>query len=345
MEKYKILNDLIGFNTIEDNQNNEIINYIEDFLKKYNFTSEYKSKCLVMSIGKDQRLGFLGHTDTVEYIDGWNTDPFKLTKIDNKLYGLGVCDMKGGIAAILDAVSKTDFSKLKYGMKLYFTYDEEIGFGGVNELINNKCKFPELMIFGEPSYNEIQVGNKGLLEYDLNFIGKKAHSSNPDKGISANINAVNFLSELTEFYEENIKPDKEENFEIPYTTMNVGIIKGGSAMNSIPASCYVKMDFRIAKVIHIEQIKLKVNELAKKYKCKADIFDCIEPFIDTSYIKENIKTANFLTEANIIKTKSRMILGAGPVTPHEINEYITEESYNKLVEQYKQIIESQCNYI
>ena len=342
MEKYKILKDLISFNTIKDNQNSEIINYIEELLKKYNFTTEYKSKCLVMSIGKDQRLGFLGHTDTVEYIDGWNTDPFKLTKIDNKLYGLGVCDMKGGIAAMLEAVSKIDFSKLKYGMKLYFTYDEEIGFGGVNELVNNKCKFPELMFFGEPTHNEVLVGSKGLLEYHIDFIGKKAHSSNPEKGISANLNAVKFLSELTQFYEKNIKPDKEEKFEIPYTTMNIGIINGGSALNSIPAFCNVKMDFRIANVKHIEQIKSKVDELAKKYNCKANIFDCIEPFIDKAYGNQNIKTANFLTEANVIKTKSRVILGVGPVTPHEINEHITEESYNKLVEQYKQIIEKEC---
>ena len=52
-------------------------------------------------------------------------DPFELKLKDNYLYGLGACDMKGGIAAMLDAVSNIDFSKLKYGMKLYFTFDEE----------------------------------------------------------------------------------------------------------------------------------------------------------------------------------------------------------------------------
>lgn len=342
MEKYKILNDLINFNTIKDKENIHIMNYIENLLKKHNFVTEYKSKCLVMSIGREQKVGFLGHTDTVEYIEGWNTDPFKLTIINKKLYGLGVSDMKGGIAAMLDAVTKIDFNKLKYRVKLYFTYDEEIGFGGVNELVNNNCKFPELMIFGEPTYNEILVGSKGLLEYDIYFTGKKVHSSNPEKGISANINAVRFLSKLIDFYEKNIKSYKEENFEIPYTTMNIGIINGGSAMNSIPANCNVKMDFRIANEAHIEKIKLKVNELAEKYKCKANVFECLKPFIDKTYIKENIKTANFLTEASMISTKSRVILGAGPVTAHEINEYITEESYNKLVEQYKDIIEKEC---
>ena len=343
MKKYEVLSKLIKFNTIKDKENNKILNYLESYLKDMNFKTEYKGKCLIMSIGEKQKIGFLGHTDTVEYIEGWNTNPFELTKIDNKLYGLGVCDMKGGIAAILDAVSKIDFSILKYGMKLYFTYDEEIGFSGINELVNKNVKFPELMIFGEPTNNEILVGSKGLLEYHIDFIGKKAHSSNPEKGISANLNAVKFISELNEFYEKEIKIFKEDKYEIPYTTMNVGIINGGSAMNSIPASCNVKIDFRIANEKHIELIKSKVNELSEKYICKVNIFDCILPFIDKKYMNEKIKTANFITEASMIKGSNRIILGPGPITAHEINEYITEESYKNLVDQYKKIILETCS--
>lgn len=257
--------------------------------------------------------------------------------------GLGVCDMKGGIAAILDAVSQIDFSNLEYGIKLYFTYDEEIGFAGIKELVNIEKQFPQLMIFGEPTNNEILVGNKGILEYHLSFFGKKAHSSNPEKGISANMNAIKFLYDLTKFYEEDIKPFKEESYEIPYTTMNIGIINGGSAVNSIPAYCETKLDFRIANKKHIEMIKIKVEQLAVKYKCKANIFECIEPFLDKTYIKENQKTANFLTEANLIDGTSRIILGLGPVTAHEIDEHITIESYNTLVEQYKNIIIKECS--
>lgn len=343
MQEYKILKDLIKFNTIKDKENSNIINYLEEFLSNLNFETEYKDKCLIMSIGKEQKIGFLGHTDTVEYIDGWNSNPLELTKINNKLYGLGVCDMKGGIAAMLDAISQIDFAKLKYGMKLYFTYDEEIGFSGINEIVNMEYKFPELMIFGEPSNNAILVGSKGLLEYDINFTGKKVHSSTPEKGISANINAVRFLSELTDFYEENIKSFKEESYEVPYTTMNIGIINGGSAVNSIPANCNVKLDFRIANEEHIELLKEKIQQLSLKYKCEPKIFDCISPFIDKTYIKENQKTANFLTEASLVKGSSRVILGTGPVTAHEINEYITEESYNMLVKQYKNIIKETCS--
>jgi len=146
MEEYKILKDLVGFNTIKNEGNKKIINYIEILLKNLGFKTEHKGKYLIMSIGDNYKIGFLGHTDTVEYIDGWNTNPFEVTKIENKLYGLGTCDMKGGIAAILDAVSKVEFTKLKYGMKLYFTYDEEIGFGGIYDILKKDEKFPDVMI-------------------------------------------------------------------------------------------------------------------------------------------------------------------------------------------------------
>ena len=342
MKEYKILKDLVGFNTIKDEENKEIINYIEILLKNLGFKTEYKGKNLIMSIGDDYKIGFLGHTDTVEYIDGWNTNPFELTKIDNKLYGLGTCDMKGGIAAVLDAVSKIDFTKLKYGMKLYFTYDEEIGFGGVYDIAKSKEVFPEYMIFGEPTNNEMLVGSKGILECEFDFLGVKVHSSNPEKGISANMNAVKFLIELDEFYQKEIKGFKENSYEVPYTTMNVGIINGGSAKNSVPANCNVVMDFRIVKKEHIDKIKEKIEELSNKYSYKNNIIECVEPFLNKISLLKEIKTANFITEASIVDSKNKMILGPGPVTAHKVNEYITKESYEKTVKQYMEIIEKVC---
>ena len=341
MEKYKILKDLVSFNTIKDNQNKEIIEYIEKYLKKLGFKTEYKTKNLVMSVGKKAKLGFLGHTDTVEYIEEFK-NPFELTLKDGYLYGLGACDMKGGIAAMLDAVAKVDFSKLKSGVKLYFTYDEEIGFGGIYELVKNNEKFPKYMIFGEPTNNEILTGHKGIIEYEIYFYGIKAHSSNPAKGISANLNAVKFLNELDEFYKKEIKIDEEKEYEVPYTTMNVGTIHGGSAKNSVPAYCEISIDFRIANKMHIEKITDKVEELSKKYKANNKIMELIEPFIDHIDFREDVKTANFMTEASLIPNVKRMILGVGPVTAHEVNEHISVKSYDKLVNQYEELIYKIC---
>lgn len=342
MEKYQILKDLIKFNTIHDKENKEIIDYLEDVLRRKGLKTEYKGKYLIMTTEKDAALGFLGHTDTVEYIDGWDTNPLELTKKQDCLYGLGTCDMKGGIAAMIDAIIQTDLSMLKRGIKLYFTYDEEIGFGGAYDIVKSGEKFPETMIFGEPTDNEILVGSKGLLEIELSFNGIKAHSSNPEKGKSANINAIKFLYELDAFYNDKIKKESNENYEIPYTTMNVGLINGGSAKNSVPAKCEVTIDFRPIKSEHIKLIKEKITELSEKYDCTFNIFEEVEPFCNETEFSAEIKTANFITEASLIKDVKRIILGPGPVTPHEINEHITKKSYEKLVEQYKDIIKRIC---
>lgn len=147
MQEFKILENLIKFNTIKDKENKEIIDYIEKILLEKGLKTEYKGKYLIMLTDKEAKLGFLGHTDTVEYIDGWATNPFELTKKEDKLYGLGIADMKGGIAAMLDAIIETELSTLKYGIKLYFTYDEEIGFSGIYDIVKTNEKFPETMIF------------------------------------------------------------------------------------------------------------------------------------------------------------------------------------------------------
>ena len=342
MEDFKILKDLIKFNTVQDKENEEIINYIEKVLLEKGLKTEYKGKYLIMSTGESVKLGFLGHTDTVEYIDGWDTNPFELSKKGNELYGLGTADMKGGIAAMMDAIVEIDLSTLKHGIKLYFTYDEERNFGGIYDIVKTNEKFPKLMIFGEPTDNEILVGSKGLLEIDISFNGIKAHSSNPEKGKSANMNAVKFIYELNEFYNKNIKKDLNENYEVPYTTMNVGLMKGGSAKNSVPANCEISIDFRIIKNEHIILIKEKLKELSNKYDCIISIIEEIQPFLNEVEFTNEMKTANFLTEASKVENSTRIILGAGPVTAHEINEHITEESYKQLVQQYKDIIKKVC---
>lgn len=101
MEVIKILKKLVSYNTVEDLQNNEIVQWIEEYLTGYGFKckkvidKETKKVNLVANIGKNPILAFSGHLDTVSATEGWNTDPFKL-KVDGSFaYGLGVCDMKG----------------------------------------------------------------------------------------------------------------------------------------------------------------------------------------------------------------------------------------------------------
>ena len=342
MNEIDILKALVKCNTVEDSENQKMLTYIEDYLNLLGFSIEKKEKYLIMSIGKQPILGFIGHSDTVNYIDGWLTNPFDVIAKDDDIYGLGVCDMKGGIAAFLQALSEIDLNILKRGIKVYITYDEEIAFSGIKEILKSQEQFPEYIIVGEPTDNQMITGCKGLLAVRIKTKGKKVHSSTPDKGESANLKMIKLLNELQNFYEEEIKVERNDNYEVDYTTMNIGLINGGNSINSVSDKCESFIDFRIAKEEHIEKIKKKINELCEEYK--ADIYYEIEiqPFFNKIEFLQNEKTANFMTEASWVNGK-RIILGPGPVTAHEINEHITKKSLNLLVEQYKELIEKICN--
>jgi len=347
MKVEDILEKLVGFNTIKDKENKEIINFIESFLLEYDFKTIIKDKYLIMesNFGEDNNgIGFIGHTDTVPFSDDWKYDPFKLTKINDKLFGLGVCDMKGGIAAMLDAVKQIDFSKLKFGLKVYFTYDEEIGFNGIKDVLTfekeNGNNFPKTLIIGEPTNNEILLGSKGLLEYEVEFSGIKVHSSIPDKGKNAIFDAVSFIGELKEFYEKEIRTEEDNVFIVPYSTFNVGIIKGGREINSVADKCRICFDFRTINKNEEKIIKF-TDELIKKYNAKKKLLNNIPAFLNKSVFVDDIKTCSFITEASFVKGE-RIILGPGPVNPHEKNEYINITSLNKCVEQYLEIISKVC---
>ena len=342
MSEIDLLKALVKYNTVEDKENQKILVYIEEYLKPLGFTIQKKEKYLIMSIGKEPNLGFIGHSDTVNYIDGWLTNPYDVTVKNDNIYGLGVCDMKGGIAAFLQALAEIDLNTLKRGIKVYITYDEEIAFSGIKDILKSHEEFPEYIIVGEPTDNQIITGCKGLLAVRIKTKGKKVHSSTPDKGESANLKMIKLLNELQNFYEKEIKVEKNDNYEVNYTTMNIGLINGGNSINSVSDKCESFIDFRIAKEEHIETIKQKINELSDKYK--ADVYYEIEiqPFFNKIDFLEDEKTANFMTEASWVKGK-RMILGPGPVTAHEINEHITKKSLRLLVEQYKELIEKICN--
>jgi acetylornithine deacetylase len=128
----EILKDLVEINTIKDKCNKEIMDYIENFVTPLGFEVDRRKnpdtgkEVLVATFGDNPTLGFLGHTDTVDITEGWTYDPLTLTEEDGKLYGLGTCDMKGGIAAALYAASIAPLDEIKAagkGIRMYWTYD------------------------------------------------------------------------------------------------------------------------------------------------------------------------------------------------------------------------------
>jgi acetylornithine deacetylase len=354
----EILKDLVAINTIKDKCNKEIMDYIENFLKPYDFTIDRRKnpdngkEVLVGQFGHTPAMGFLGHTDTVDITEGWTYDPFTLTEEDGKLYGLGACDMKGGIAAALWAIANAPLDEIKAagkGLRVYWTYDEEIMFGGIYDLVNSGEEFPPHMLIAEPTDNMPEIGSKGILEYIFTFNGVTTHSSQPVEGGSSNKNAVKFLNKMMAL-EDELRSEKYDLFSVPRSTMNIGIIEGGTSINKVPAKTTIYLDFRICdSAEQYQRIRDYTDEAIKEFDASYIIINDVPSFINNgpkvSWYEEisgkKAETGNGITEASFFGGDS-LIIGPGPNTAHQFNEYITEESLNKSADIYLAAIKREC---
>jgi len=355
MRAQDILKDLVAINTIEDKDNRAFMDYLESFFKPLGFsvqrlTNEKNgAQVLIAQYGEAPAIGFLGHSDTVDITDGWVTDPHVLTEKDGMLYGLGSCDMKGGLAAAMAAIADTDFSALKRGIAFYCTYDEELMFGGIEDLMAAGLPMAEHIVVAEPTEDSPLSGSKGLLEYVLDFTGITTHSSTPIDGKNSNKNAVRFLNKMLDF-ELSLRAEQDPFYSVPYTTMNVGLIRGGQAMNKVADHTQVYMDFRINdSPAQYERIRAFVDEaiagLDGSYEIINDIpsFRCRSPLLQEYEALTGKKTEAFpgITEASWLKGDC-LILGPGPGTAHQANEHVSVASLEKITEIYGKMIRRLC---
>jgi acetylornithine deacetylase len=354
VNKYEILEKLVSINTIKDLGNSEIVEYIAEILTGKGFKVELiggknNKKCLIAKSKKECEIAFLGHSDTVSYSDGWITNPFELVQKDSKLFGLGVCDMKGGIAAFLEAINNISIEKLSKGVMVMITFDEEIGFEGV-KLIKDRKDIPKTIIVGEPTNNEVIISSKGCMEFEVTFKGKTVHSSSMVLGDNAILKCMRFIDELT-ILANSLKNDTNEKFSTQYTTNNISIIEGGDCINKVPDKCKLLFDFRTVYESHNEIILTEVENLVTKYNAHSKLITNIKPFNCSNKNKlkiiENIlnaKTvgANFVTDGNFFEKRDIFIIGPGPLTAHQENEYIEVASFEKTIVTYQKIIEQFC---
>ena len=141
------------------------------------------------TLGK--RLHFNGHLDTVPVVEGWDTDPFTPIVKDGRLYGLGSCDMKAGIACILDMLRAVADSGAEFRGELSFSgvIDEEAMGDGAKALLKTKHGKVDAVVLAEPYPGDeskpIPLGIVGKILYDIHIHGEAAHGFRPEDGVNA----------------------------------------------------------------------------------------------------------------------------------------------------------------
>jgi acetylornithine deacetylase len=253
-----MLKRLVAFDTTSRNSNLELIQYIRDYLADFGVEStlvpnaEGTKANLFATIGPDREGGIVlsGHTDVVP-VDGqpWTTDPWTLTeKDDGNLYARGTCDMKGFVAACLANVPAFQRARLKVPMHFAFSYDEEIGCLGapaLAERLVGAVPRPQAVIVGEPTMMGVvnaQNAGGGII---ATFTGFEAHSSMTHLGVSAIHFAGDFIHWLNELQVELAARKRSDIDTVPgHTTINVGVINGGTAGNILARECTLNWGYR-----------------------------------------------------------------------------------------------------
>jgi acetylornithine deacetylase len=365
----EILADLVRIDSVSSRSNVEIVEYLERRCEALSLITRrlpYKDELGIEKINlialtsnvSEVELALVGHTDTVPYDPNWS-EATNLTERDGKLFGRGSCDTKGFIAAALTALETIKPNK---PLAFIFTADEEIGLRGAKQLAQAKPLRVRYSIVGEPtSLKPIRAG-KGYSLAEVIVKGREAHSAYPALGASAVFRAARLISRL-ESIANQLKEDQHPAFDPPYTTLNIGLIHGGSAKNVLAGECRFTLEWRpIPTQPSDHLLNLFRAAIAEEIKADPD-FQCevdanrqdtgFETAPDSPLIKllekasgNNSGTVAFGTEATqmMLLGSESVVIGPGDIREaHRTGEFVPVDDLERCAEILRQSIQQLCS--
>ncbi|MDA1045013.1 MAG: M20 family metallopeptidase, partial [Verrucomicrobia bacterium] len=183
------------------------------------------------------------HSDTVQ-VEDMAIPPFDPVQKEGRLYGRGACDTKGSMAAMLVAVERAVAGGRQPPVDLFFvsTCDEEISASGACELMRSGFR-PSAAIVGEPTDLNVCHAHKGVLHWEIEIHGAPAHSSMPERGVSAIYPMAVIVRAIETQLQDRLKERAHALLGCP--TVSVGVIHGGTQANIVPSLCRVIIDRRL----------------------------------------------------------------------------------------------------
>jgi acetylornithine deacetylase len=251
------LTELVAIDSVSSRSNAEIVEYLTHAcdalgfqVSRYPYTDDNgveKTNLVALagptSSGKPEvELSLVGHTDTVPYDPNWD-EALRLTEREGKLFGRGACDTKAFIAAALTAVQLVDLEKLTKPLAFIFTADEEIGLIGAKRLAEAQVLRSRYAIVGEPTSLRPMRAGKGYCLAEITITGREGHSAYPALGTSAVFGAARLIAAI-ERIAGQLEAQQHAAFDPAFTTLNVGLVHGGTAKNVIAGQCRFTLEWR-----------------------------------------------------------------------------------------------------
>jgi acetylornithine deacetylase len=251
----QLLLDLVGIPSVSAMNNRAVIDYVvacldpshwDTYFDTYvDSTGTLKTNLVALTknaIGGRAELAFVCHSDTVPFEADWK-EAVRPANREGRIYGRGSCDVKGFLACALTALSGVASDFIHKPIALIVTADEEIGCIGAKHLAAQKSVSTRYMVIGEPTGLQPVRAGKGYALGAITVRGKEAHSAFPFQGRSAIFDAARVVLALERIAHE-LQKQVDPAFDPPFTTLNVGIIQGGTAKNIIPGECRLVVEWR-----------------------------------------------------------------------------------------------------
>ena len=252
-ERWALLERLVAFPSVAGQPNGEIADFVRDWLRERGVAcdvapGEGGRVNLLATRGATEGAGVLlaAHMDVVAAGDGWGGDPWSLDREDGRLAGRGSADMKGFLACAMTAIANA--ADLRRPLHLAVSADEEIGCVGVRDLLPAVRALPSLpfaCIVGEPTGMRLVTAHKGKLAHRATLRGTARHSSEAPLADNAVEHAAELVMALRDRGRELAASGRhDDRFAIPHSTISVGPIHGGVALNVVPDRCTVEFEVR-----------------------------------------------------------------------------------------------------
>ena len=280
-EALAMIDRLLGFPTVSRDSNLGLIEYARDHLAALGvrprlvYDRREKKAALFCSLADDPAavrhdgLILSGHTDTVP-VDGqdWDSDPFRATHRDGRIVARGSADMKGFIAIALAWAPRFLSAQARLPVHLALTYDEETTFMGIRNLVADLADQgvrPAGCIIGEPTDMRAIVAHKGKRDYCCTLRGREAHSSLTPTGV----NAIEYAAQLIGFIrglaaKMAAEEPRDGRFEVPHSTLQTGVIRGGIAVNVVPRDCSFEFEMRNLPATPHETMSAQIIDYAQR---------------------------------------------------------------------------------
>lgn len=375
----KLTAEMVSLNTVSSNSNMPLAEYLRQLLGQIGFDVELQCQSFVHGtltkanvIARAgprgvEPLMFSAHTDTVPAsTTHWDYPPFVLTEDKKRglLFGLGSVDMKGSLAAMICAVAALlpNAGKFKRELILGFTFDEEIGLLGAKHLVESGVVHPRYAIVGEPTLLQPVRMHKGHIYLRALCRGVSGHASNPTIGTNAIEVASEVIRKLRAFAEE-LATQQNAEYDPPFATLNIGVIRGGAKPNIIPEECEIEFDIRPiagqSSDLIIKDLAARMHSIGEHDGQPLAVLRLIraptEPVTTDARsaivtVAESVtgikaKGVSYGTDASVLQLLGTdcLILGPGNIVQaHRPNEFVALKQLESAVVIFRQIAERLC---